>query len=316
MRTILALALAAVAVPARAQDDQATQALISRARAIQPKPVQASAGSWEIVPDEVADAGYYHTRHAELFDRYAVGYNGAILRAIDAIQARFPDGGGYFIGVHAAPPESPIGYAVALFGRPLLNPPRSSSYCSGATYTAFIEALNFIFAGSPPALTPERAEAMRMQEPDGGRREDHVKFWGHWNADNTGPEYALVQYARMGEVVAPEQARAGDFMSVEWRNGGSHSTIFLGWLKSHDGVPSVLFWASQKKPTDGMGDRIVPIKDIKGVKFVRLTHPEALTRFAVDAPVDTNVAWDRIPWSGGEDGLASDGGRRNSGRGR
>jgi len=305
------LLAARLALPARAQGDDAVHALIQQARLIQPA-AGAAAAVWELLPDEALPRRPYHTDHAALFGRYAVGYNREILRAVDEIQAKFPDGGGYFTGVHANPPESPIGYAVALFGRALLKPPRPTSFCTGATYTAFIEALNLIFAGSPPGLTPERFEALRMQEPDGSRREDHVKFWGHWNADNAGPEYALVQYAKMGVVVPPEQARAGDFMSVLWKNGGSHSTVFLGWHKAAKGAGEVLFWASNTpKTTDGVGDRVVPLSEIAGVKFVRLTKPDALTTFAVDAPVDPNVGWDRVSWPFAE---SAHGGRRRSRR--
>src|SRR5439155_25430026 len=132
-------------------------------------------------------AGAHHTRHAELFSRGVDGINLLVLRDIDKDQSTAPAGGGYFVGVKAQPPESPIGYPLALFGKPLLAPPRTTSYCSGSSYTACIEAMNLLYADdSPSRLSADRFEAMRMQEPDGGRREDGVKFWGHWNADGPG----------------------------------------------------------------------------------------------------------------------------------
>src|SRR5436309_2652402 len=81
--------------------------------------------------------GAHHVRHAEFFGRGVEGINLFVLRAIDQVQASAPDGGGYFTGVKATPAESPIGYRLELFGRPMLQPPRTTSYCSGSTYSAF-----------------------------------------------------------------------------------------------------------------------------------------------------------------------------------
>src|SRR5207253_9122527 len=140
--------------------------------------------------------------------------------------------------------ESPIGYPLALFGKPLLAPPRTTSYCSGSSYTAFIEALNLLYGkegadDGAARLSPDRLEALRMQEPDGGRREDGVKFWGHWNDDGPGCHYALVQYAHMAQEIDPKRARPGDFMNINWKSGLGHSTVFLGYVVDDDGRKSV-----------------------------------------------------------------------------
>jgi hypothetical protein len=255
-----------------------------------------AAGAWTTLAPSDLTAGSYHVRHAEIFGKYATGFNLDVLRAVDAVQKTALDGGGYFTGVRADPPESPIGYPLALFGRPLLAPPRRTSYCSGASYAVLIEALNRIFGAKPPALTPERAEAMRMQEPDGSRREDDVKFWGHWNADHLGDHFALVQYSGMGRVVAPKDARAGDFMNIHWKTGISHSVVFLGWYVSKTEGPSMLIWSSQAA-TNGMADKRVPLSLVAGVKIVRLSNPKALTTFKTDAPVTPNVPWDLVTWT-------------------
>jgi hypothetical protein len=186
-------------------------------------------GTRYLLTDDQLHAGAHHTRHAELFARGVDGFDLLVLQAIDKVQATAPDGGGYFIGVKAKPTESPIGYPLALLSQPLLDPPRKTSYCSGSTYSAFIEALNLILPADTTKLTPERAEAMRMQEPDGGRREDGVKFWGHWNDDGPGCQYALVQYAKMGVELEPIHARPGDFLNINWKTGNGHSVVFLGW---------------------------------------------------------------------------------------
>ena len=217
------------------------------------------------------------------------------------------DGGGYFTGIKADPPESPIGYGLTLFDKPLLNPPRRTSYCSGATYTAFIEALNLRHqaiepsprqnkpGGNNPTLAPARAEDMRMQEPDGGRREDGVKFWGHWNDDGFGSQFALVQYAQMGQEIVPNHARPGDFMNISWTNGHGHSVVFLGWYKEPDGGKYLLFWSSQKS-THGMGDKLVPLSRIQEVKIVRLTDPDKLFSFDPAKQVNRKVPGDTINW--------------------
>ncbi|NOX87733.1 MAG: hypothetical protein GXO77_01820 [Calditrichaeota bacterium] len=250
-------------------------------------------GSWFFLSKEDLSAGVHHTRHAEIFGKYAEGYNKFVLMGIDRAQSHAPDGGGYFIGLKADPPESPMGYELKLFGKSLLKPPRSTSYCSGSTYTAFIEALNLIFSDGQNKISPQRLEALRMQEPDGGRREDFVKFWGYWNADGYGNHFALVQYSKMGERISPQRARPGDFMNISWKKGGGHSVVFLGWYRDEKGGKNVVYWASQKG-TNGMGDAVVPIERIKEVCVVRLTNPERLFSFNIDEPVRTDVKGDSV----------------------
>jgi hypothetical protein len=307
MHVLLAALL--LALPARAGDAgfealgaAFQQALLTaaagRAAAVKAArvPRAAAPNGWQVLARGELKAGAYHTNHAKLFSKYAPGVNAQILRGIDAVQKTAMDGGGYFTGPKANPAESPIGYALSLFGHPLLAPARKTSFCTGATYSALIEALNFIYASSPLALTADRLEALRMQEPGGGRREDGVKFWGRWNADDAGADYALVQYASAGQVIAPRDARAGDFMGIDWKNGGSHSVVFLGWFNSKKEGRSMLVWSSQAV-TNGLADYQVPLSRVSGVKIVRLTNPDALATFAVDGPALTKVAWDKIDWA-------------------
>ena len=217
----------------------------------------------------------YHQQHFEVFGEVAPAYNQAILKGVDEIQSKVPTGGGYFIGVKAVPAECPIGIPLQLLGNPLLTPTRPTSYCSGASYSAFIASLNQILSASTKSLTPEQFEATRMQEPDGGRREDMVKLWGWWNADGPGSFYALTQYTKMGKRVAVGDAVSGDFCNINWVKGPGHSVVFLGWENTVDGQPGMRFWSSQKS-TDGLGDLVVPVTSISGVVFTRLTDPEAI----------------------------------------
>ena len=253
-------------------------------------------GEWFLLNKNDIAAGVHHTRHAEIFGKYVQGYNDYALQAIDKVQATAMDGGGYFIGIKAVPTESPIGYKLKLFDRPLLEPPRTTSYCSGSTYAAFIEQLNLIFSKKErKKLSDERYEAIRMQEENGGRREDTIKFWGKWNDDGFGSHYALVQYAKMGEEIKPPQARPGDFINISWVKGGGHSVVFLGWYQDENGQKNIVYWASQTR-TNGFGDEVIPLERIKEIKAVRLVHPENLFKFEVNAPVQRDIPGDKIAW--------------------
>ena len=252
-------------------------------------------GTWFVLPDSDVKLGAHHTRHAEVFGKCVAGYNAQVLAGVDKVQATQPEGGGYFTGVKAQPAESPIGYPLALFGQPLLAPSRSTSYCSGSSYSAFVEAINLIYPDGDKRISPARFEAMRMQELDGGRREDWVKFWGLWNADGPGCHYALVQYSGAGTEIAPIHARSGDFMNINWKSGLGHSVVFLGWHKDAQGKKHVLFWSSQKG-TNGLGDQLSPLEKIASVKIVRLTSPEKLFTFDIGATVNKKVPGNKIEW--------------------
>ena len=224
------------------------------------------------------------TDHFRRYGHRAPGFNRDVLMAVDTVQSRATDGGGYFIGIKADPPESPVGWDLALLGRPLLKAPRTTSYCSGSSYAALVEALNLRLKGR--AIDPGRLEKMRMQEPDGGRREDGIKAWGWWNADGPGCHYAAVQYLGIGERIALKDARPGDFANVGWKNGPGHSVVFLD-----QGPWGMRMWSSQKG-TNGYGDLVAPWSTIAGVVVVRVTRPERLLTF-VPGPVEKKVVYDR-----------------------
>lgn len=238
-------------------------------------------------PQSLPFAGVHHTRHLELFGANAPCYNREVLQGVDIVQAHAPDGGGYFIGIKAKPPESPVNYALSLKLRAILVPPRSSSYCSGSSYAALIEALNLALPNPP---SDAQLEALRMQEPDGSRREDGVKMWGWWNADGFGSHFALAQYSQMGWRIKPDDARPGDFMNISWKSGLGHSVVFLGWGEKN-GDKGVLFWSSQTG-TNGYGDMFAPLSKIKDVLIVRLVNPYAIYSLDPNRKVTTKIAGD------------------------
>jgi len=248
---------------------------------------------WITLNKEDLKNGEHHTKHYETFGKYTSEYNLFVLKAIDKVQSTALDGGGYFADIKADPPESPIGYGLKLFEGSLIKPARTTSYCSGSSYSAFIEALNLIYSDSLKQLSNDRLEAMRMQEPDGGRREDDVKFWGKWNADGYGNQFALVQYSGMGKEILPENAQPGDFMNISWKKEGGHSVIFLGWFIDESNVKNVVYWSSQKG-TNGLGDGVVPIDLIKEVLVVRLVNPENLFNFDPETTISNKISGNKI----------------------
>lgn len=250
---------------------------------------------WLILQKKDLAKGTYHTDHYKIFKKYTSGHNLEVLKAIDIVQSHAMDGGGYFIGKDSTPTESPAYYELKLFNKSLITPPRRSSYCSGSSYSAFIEALNMILSKKGKNLSPERLEALRMQEPNGGRREDWIKFWGIWNADGFGSQYAMVQYSGMGIEIKPEDARPGDFLNISWKTGIGHSVVFLGWYMDENNKKNIVYWSSQKA-TNGFGDQVVSLERIKDVKIVRLTKPENLFKFDVNHSVNKDVPGDRIDW--------------------
>jgi hypothetical protein len=220
-----------------------------------------------------------HTAHEKIFSENASGYNLYILRAIDKIQGQAINGGGYYTNKKNKSKESPIGYPLKIFDQPLINPPRTTSYCTGATFAAFIEALNLMYPNGDTRLTPDRYEALRMQEMNGTRRKDFVKVWGNWNTQ-WGAQYVLIKYFEMGKIVTQKEARPGDFINILFKGGGGHSAIFLGWYKNENGETQLLYWSSQPE-TNGISDHSVPTGKISKLAIVRLTNPEKIFSFDV-----------------------------------
>lgn len=251
------------------------------------------ASTWFTLTKDDIRAGAHHKRHADIFGKYVDGYNYYFLKGIDIVQSTAMDGGGYFAALKVDPPEAPTGYKLNFLNKQLIEPARSTSYCSGSSYSAFIEGLNLMFPDK--TISDEQLELLRMQEPDGGRREDHTKMWGEWNADGFGNNFALVQYTRIGKKIKPIDAKPGDFMNISWKHGGGHSVIFLGWYQDEQGKKKVAYWSSQKG-TNGFGDQISPIEDISEICVVRVINPERIFLFTPPSKLFYNVKGDVIDW--------------------
>jgi hypothetical protein len=254
-------------------------------------------GNWCTLSDDDVALGPHHTRHADVFGKYVDGYNLAVLRGIDLVQQSAPDGGGYFANPTATPAESPIGYELKLFGHPLLDPPRPTSYCSGSSYAAFIEAYEHHPRSGRhredfPRAARSDALAGAGRRPARGRRE----VLGPLERRRLRLGIRARSIQRHGIEVKPIKLGPGDFMNISWKSGAGHSVVFLGWHKDASGNKSVMYWASQKG-TNGLGDQLASLDRIKEVKIVRLVAPEKLFTFDPATIVNRKVAGDRI---GGE----------------
>jgi hypothetical protein len=174
------------------------------------------------------------------------------------------------------------------------------SFCTSGTYMAFLKVVE----KSGTALSTEATKALlvssKKDQPDG------VGVWGRWNADGPGPQY-LFQELKLGTNFSDvNQAHPGDFMTIDWQAGNSHSTIFDS-IETCNGEKAICFWASSyyndsiepgdgkpakgEKPdpsTQGWDLRCSPASQIKNFYFGRLTSLSNLNDVSRVMGKDTN----------------------------
>ena len=115
------------------------------------------------------------------------------------------------------------------------------SFCSGYTFTVLFNTLK----------SNNLHEKLSVDE--------WKKFQQHWYgntsiAAETQCLYALSQIG-MGEEIAHEDAKAGDFVQF-WRNNKTgHSVIFLAWVRDSKGKIVGMRYRSSQKFTNGIGER-------------------------------------------------------------
>jgi hypothetical protein len=184
-----------------------------------------------------------------------------------------PQGGGYSATAGAT---RDLQSAVQVYGGTLNVKPSAarSTYCSGATYLVFVQAIQRLlprlqFGGG-------LAEALAIKgQPDG------VGIWGRWNAN--GPGTACLFYdLRLGRnFTSFDEARPGDFMKIFWTDAvgtreHGHSVIYVS-QGSVNGIETVRFWSSNKP--GGYGYKDVPRSRISHAIFSRLETPSNITGF-------------------------------------
>jgi hypothetical protein len=195
--------------------------------------------------------------------------NSQILQILNSM----PQGGGYSATASAT---RDLQSAVQVNGGTLNVKPTAarSTYCSGATYLVFIQAIQRSIPRSQVGIGLAEALAIRGQ-PDG------VGVWGRWNAN--GPGTACLFYElRLGRnFTSFDEARPGDFMKIFWTDAvgareHGHSVIYLS-QQSVNGIQTVRFWSSNKPA--GYGCKEVPRSRISHAIFSRLETPSNITGF-------------------------------------
>jgi hypothetical protein len=182
-----------------------------------------------------------------------------------------PQGGGYSATARAT---RDLQSAVQVYGGTLDVRPAAarSTYCSGATYLVFIQAIQRLLPRSQVAGGLAEALAIRGQ-PDG------VGVWGRWNANGPGTA-CLFNELRLGRnFTSFDEARPGDFMKIFWTDAvgtreHGHSVIYVS-QGTVNGVETVRFWSSNKP--GGYGYKVVPRSRISHAIFSRLETPSNIT---------------------------------------
>ncbi len=186
---------------------------------------------------------------------------------IVSLTKSMPVGGGYSATASAT---RDLQAAVQVQGGQLRVDPSAAptTYCSGATYLVFVQAIKSLVPESQFGPNVAQALAIRGQ-PDG------VGIWGRWNANGPGTA-CLFRELRLGRnFTSFDEAKPGDFMKIFWntavgRREHGHSVIYLGQTVV-DGVERVLFWSSNQP--GGYGDKEVPRSRIAYAIFSRLELP-------------------------------------------
>jgi hypothetical protein len=159
-------------------------------------------------------------------------------------------------------------------GRLIVTPAAASpSYCSGATYLVFLQALEKLNGGTP--ISGPLAEQLAVKgQPDG------VGVWGRWNANGPGTACLFHELNLGSNFTSWSTARQGDFMKIFWntnvgRREHGHSAIFLGVFQDN-GIEMVRFWSSNIP--NGFGVKTVPKSKIASVIFSRLENAQNIQR--------------------------------------
>jgi hypothetical protein len=200
-------------------------------------------------------------------------YNALVLRAV----ATMPAGGGYSTRPDAA---RALQEAMTLReGGIEVRTQPIPSFCSGATYLVFLQALALAKEKQAP-WKREVLEALLVKGQDDG-----TGVWGRWNANGPGTARLFFELGLGRNFSDWSQARPGDFMKIFWNEhiGGKesgHSVVYLG-TKDLEGIPHVGIWSSNTSNPDGtsgMGVKWYPRSKIHRALFSRLENLEALQK--------------------------------------
>jgi hypothetical protein len=189
--------------------------------------------------------------------------NGVIV----ALTRTMPVGGGYSASASATRRLQSAVQVQA--GRLRVDPAAApTTYCSGATYLVFVQAIKFLVPESHFGTSLAQALAIKGQ-PDG------VGIWGRWNANGPGTACLFRELQLGPNFTSFDEAHPGDFLKIFWntsvgRREHGHSVIYLGRAVVN-GVEQVRFWSSNQP--GGYGAKEVPRPRIAYAIFSRLEVP-------------------------------------------
>jgi len=195
---------------------------------------------------------------------------------LDAVRA-MPTGGSYRANVASL---TSLRRAIqSTNSRLVIDPAQATpSFCSGATYLAFLSVLIQLNRDGRLPLDDNVLTALLVQE----HQADGAGIWGRWNANGPGTA-RLFHEADLGRnFTSFEEARPGDFMKVWWNDEigareSGHSVVYLGTATRADGE-YVEYWSSNMP--NGFGYNAVPRQRIHRQLFSRFEHPENVARLA------------------------------------
>lgn len=196
-------------------------------------------------------------------------WNEAILAALE----KMPIGGGYSTGVEAR--DALLAGIAWEEDKPALRPKSAQpSFCSGATYLAFLVMLAQQQRAGHVILTPDVWRALIVEGQADGQG-----VWGRWNANGPGTARLFFETGIGINFADIKSAKPGDFMKIFWNDSigaaeKGHSVIFLG-TNTSKGEETVSFWSSNQP--NGYGTKEVPRSRIHRMVFSRLENPAKLS---------------------------------------
>jgi hypothetical protein len=192
--------------------------------------------------------------------------------------SKMPDGGGYAATTHAM---EQLKKSVSLNEKGELTTEVSHaqpSFCSSATYLAFLSVLSDPEIARKTHLTKERSQKLLIRgQPDG------VGVWGRWNANGPGTAMLVKELGIGQNFLDLKKALPGDFLKIWWTKEigakeHGHSVVYLRTCTNAAGDPMLRFWSSNVP--GGYGVREVPMTSVKNMLFSRITKPEEIQRVA------------------------------------
>lgn len=202
--------------------------------------------------------------------RVSPHFNKLVLSAIK----KMPQGGSYAVSRQAA-----TGLRMSMVYRDgglVVNAKHAvPSYCSGATYLAFLYAVKEAEGKGYIKLSTGDAKALLARG-----QADGSGIWGRWNANGPGTARLFHETGLGQNFESYQAALPGDFMKIFWtdqigRKEFGHSVIYLGMFEK-DGERWVKFWSSNQP--EGYSEKSVPVSKIKWAIFSRITDIKKISR--------------------------------------